>query len=84
MASRRLLAAAVAALGVSVSMGLAGCTPWKSQVRPTPQAEPPELLDVEQGAAAEKQLLKGFFKPTRLPGGWSAEANEIEKHLGVR
>jgi hypothetical protein len=27
---------------------------------------------------------KGFFKDTRMSGGWSSEAAEIEKHLGVQ
>jgi hypothetical protein len=41
----------------------------------------------EEGAGASRdETLKaprGFFRNNRLPGGWSSEANEIEKDLGV-
>jgi hypothetical protein len=76
-------------LAVVVSAGcaggaLAGCTPLSSLVKPQTPVPPPALIEAEGDSEESSQLVRGFFKPTRLPGGWSSEANEIEKNLGVR
>lgn len=66
---------------------LVGCDTWHAQnVRPK-QDESLALSssgEVDDQPAEAKQMVKGFFKPTRPPGGWSPEANEIESHLGIR
>lgn len=84
---RRLLWLALAAVGVAPM--LTGCeTLHRFGRRPngSDEAVVKSAMPVEEGEAESKTAAgpKGFFKPTRLPGGLSSEANEIERSLGVQ
>lgn len=74
--TRTLVVIAVGLLALGTG---AGCR------QPTVREPDPYLtLEPDGGPAPEMAPeAKGFFKPNRLPGGWSGQASEIEQSLGV-
>jgi hypothetical protein len=86
---RRILRTGLA-VGCAVSW-LAGCETLQRFGRRPASDEPVAKVaksaePVEDGEAESKAPAgpKGFFKSTRLPGGLSSEANDIERSLGVQ
>ncbi len=67
--------------------GLAGCEPTHRQsVRPSKSPDDPTSWSASPVSKGEEgsDSSKSFLKASRLQGGWSPEANEVERSLGVR
>ncbi len=71
---------------------VAGCELGRSTLRRGPEtaAAPSTPASVDEVVRSVDGIelppddtAQGFFKPGRLSGGWSREANEIEASLGV-
>lgn len=78
-------------LVVGVGAAVLGCeTQKKLAVRDDPDeaiaaasARVEALEGEDKDDLRASKVAKGFFKNNRLPGGWSDQANEIERSLGV-
>jgi hypothetical protein len=78
-------------------MGSSGCETLHSWLRPKDDEDAkksdkddptkPKAVDSDTskilGVDSDKDNQKPFFKSDRKSGGWSSEAREIEKDLGV-
>jgi hypothetical protein len=83
----------------ALAIGAVGCEPHRSFFRPKDEADPvaqkhdqddPTKPNAVQSDASKIMSVdsdskdqKPFFKSDRRSGGWSSEAREIEKDLGV-
>ncbi len=79
MMNRRTLLSALSLFAAT----LGGC----ATARPSRRADDDDLTtdadDEEKVGRVRSKPPKGFFSGSRLQGGWSDEANEIERNLGV-
>jgi hypothetical protein len=66
-----------------VCAGLAGCRSDDRQAARPSKPEDPTAWTGSELSEAEPGSTKGRPKSSRLQGGWSSEANEVEKSLGV-
>lgn len=66
-----------------VSACLCGCETLRHEHRPKPIETADDSDDPNLGEVQSKPP-KGFFKGSRLPGGLSPEAREIENNFGIQ
>lgn len=70
------------AAGCALIGSTVGCLHSRTQARPSAQTtEIPSLIDPDEGT---RTLINNQNRAARAPGGWSNQANEIEKNLGVQ
>lgn len=93
---RNRTAAGVLTVSIAIAL-IALATGCESTGRPWARARDDDANPARETARAEsggaetwdaadsgtRKMIQGFFKGTRLPGGLSSEAAEIERNLGV-
>jgi hypothetical protein len=87
--ARRLQGTALVSLGLVLP--LAGCESHRSWLRPgdhgdttTATKDPYSDTSKIPSVDSDSHAFQPFFKNDRRSGGWSSEARDIEKDLGVR
>lgn len=78
----RLILRNVLAIGL-VSGGLAGCQSDHGSVARRSKPEDPTAWTGSEISKDEPASSQGLPKTSRLQGGWSSEARDIENSLGV-
>ena len=72
-------------LALAIGLVASGCSPTHRQaVRPSKPGDDPTSWSAPTVTKGDDDsATKGAGKPSRLAGGWSSEANDIERSLGA-
>jgi hypothetical protein len=72
------------ALGCAIMLAAAvGCNPQHRLSLRQGATDPAMVGELDDASEKEMRPPRGFFKNSRLPGGVSSQASEIERNLGV-